>query len=55
MNYQKIIKIIAKTHGTTPFEVDKEIRFAINSAGLQTTPAEFIKAVCLIEKLKTAK
>lgn len=36
MNYQKIIENIATKYETTPFEVDKEIRFAINCAGLQT-------------------
>lgn len=51
MNYQKIIKTIAKAHSTTPFEVDKEIRFAISCAGLQTEPSEFIKTVCFIAKL----
>ncbi|MBQ6381401.1 MAG: hypothetical protein IJJ41_07385 [Clostridia bacterium] len=42
MNYQKLLKKIAKENNTTPQEVDKEMRLAIQAAGYDISPELFI-------------
>ena len=42
MSYKKIIKKVAKEYNTTPKEVDKEIRAAIQAAGYDMEPDLFI-------------
>lgn len=42
MEYEKLLEIIAQEHNTTPKEVDKEIKLAIKSAGLDMPPEMFI-------------
>lgn len=42
MRYEKLLEIIAQENNTTPKEVDKEIREAIKSAGLDMPPELFI-------------
>lgn len=42
MEYEKILKIIALENNTTSEEVDKEIKAAIKSAGLDMPPELFI-------------
>ena len=42
MSYKSIIKQVAKEYGTTPQEVDAEIRKAIKLTGLEITPDTFI-------------
>lgn len=50
MNYKQMLKIIAKTHNTTPEEVDKEMRVAIKTAGYDISPEVFISLAA--EKVK---
>lgn len=50
MSYKEIIKTVAKEYNTTANEVDKEIRLAIKSAGLQMEPERFIETVCTMVK-----
>lgn len=45
-----MLKIIAKTHNTTPEEVDKEMRAAIKTAGYDISPEVFISLAA--EKVK---
>lgn len=45
MKYQDIIKKVAKIYNTTADEVDREIRLAINYAGSDTEPTEFIEMI----------
>ena len=45
MNYKQMLKIIAKTHNTTPEEVDREMRAAIKTAGYDISPEVFISLV----------
>lgn len=55
MSYKEIIKTVAKEYNTTAGEVDKEIRLAIKSAGLQMEPADFIAMVSTIAKIGRCK
>ncbi|MDE5994631.1 MAG: hypothetical protein K2G60_03870 [Oscillospiraceae bacterium] len=55
MSYQKIIKTVARKYNTTVGEVDKEIRLAIKSAGLQMEPEGFIEMVRTIIKIDRCK
>lgn len=50
MRYKEIIQTVAKEYNTTANEVDKEIRLAIKSAGLQMEPADFIAMVSTLVK-----
>lgn len=51
MRYQEIIKTVANVNNTAEDEVDKEIRLAIKSAGLQMEPEEFIETVSIITRI----
>lgn len=42
MSYQKLLEKVAKEHGTTPEEVDSEMRSALQMAGCDIEPAQFI-------------
>lgn len=42
MSYQKLLEKVAKEHGTTPEEVDNEMRSALQMAGCDIEPALFI-------------
>lgn len=55
MNYKEIIESIAKKHNTTAQEVDKEIRMAIKSAGLDTEPEKFIETLGIITEIETLR
>ena len=50
MNYQKLIRKVAKHYGVSQKEVDAEIKKAIQYSGYQMKPEDFIK-MCL-KKLK---
>lgn len=50
MNYKKLIKKVAEHYHTTPAQVDKEIKKAIQLSGYTMSPERFIK-MC-IEKTK---
>lgn len=43
--FEKLLEVVAKEHNTTPDEVEREIKAAINAAGLDLTPQAFI-ALC---------
>ena len=45
MNYEQLLRVIAKKYNTTPDEVEKEIKAAIKATGLDVTPQLFI-AIC---------
>ena len=45
MDYKKILQAVADEYNTTPEEVEKEIKDAIRSAGLNITPQLFIAIV----------
>ena len=45
MDYKKILRSVADEYNTTPEEVEKEIKDAIKSAGLNITPQLFIALV----------
>lgn len=51
MSYKEIIKTVAKEYNTTAEEVDKEIRLAIKSTGLQMEPTDFIAMVSTMVKI----
>ena len=40
MTYKKLLKKVAKEYGTTPEEVDREMREAIKAAGLNSRAAK---------------
>ena len=42
MNYEMMLQIIANEFGTTPQEVETEIKSAISAAGLDISPQLFI-------------
>lgn len=42
MNYNKMLMVIALENNTTPQEVDREIRYAIQAAGYDIPPEVFI-------------
>lgn len=52
MKYQDIIKKVAKKYNTTADEVEREIRLAINCAGSEAEPTEFIEMVSSRVKIK---
>ena len=52
MTYKKLLKKVAKEYGTTPEEVDREMREAIKAAGLNISPQAFI-ALCSTKTKKT--
>ena len=52
MNYRKILQKVAKEYSTSPEEVDKEIRCAIKTAGLNVSPQVFI-SMCASKAKKT--
>ena len=52
MTYKKLLKKVAKEYGTTPEEVDREMREAIKAAGLNISPQAFI-ALCSTKAKKT--
>ena len=45
MDYRKLIQTVADEYNTTPEEVEKEIKDAIRSAGLNITPKLFIALI----------
>ena len=45
MNYKKLLNLVATEHNTTPEEVDREMRNAINAAGYNMEPELFIALV----------
>lgn len=51
MNYKKILDIIAKEHHTTPEDVEKEIRNALQLAGYDVDPSIVVALI----KLKVEK
>ena len=44
--YEKMLKLVAQEHNTTPDEVESEIKEAIKAAGLDVSPEVFI-ALCV--------
>ena len=54
MTYKKLLKKVAKEYGTTPEEVDREMREAIKVAGLNISPQAFI-ALCSAKVKKDYK
>ncbi len=45
MDYKKLLQVVADEYKTTPEDVEKEIRDAIKSAGLDITPQLFIALI----------
>ena len=45
LDYKKILQSVADEYNTTPEDVEKEIKDAIKSAGLNITPQLFIALV----------
>ncbi|MGN1160636.1 MAG: hypothetical protein ACI4SX_00155 [Candidatus Fimenecus sp.] len=42
MNYQKLLERLAREHNTTPDEIEREMRKALQAAGHNIEPAMFI-------------
>ena len=42
MNYQKLLEQLAREHNTTPDEIEREMRKALQAAGYNIKPAMFI-------------
>ena len=45
MNYQEILKYLAKKENIAEKEVEKEMQIAINKTGLNCSAEEFIKTI----------
>ena len=54
MNYKNLLMVIADEYGTTPDEVENEIKGAIKAAGLDITTQLFI-AICTAKVIKDYK
>ena len=52
MEYKRLLQTVADEYKTTPEEVEKEIKEAIRSVGLDITPQLFI-AIC-VAKVKNS-
>lgn len=50
MSYQELLEQVAREHNTTPEEIDREMRTALQLAGYDIEPAMFI--VLAIDKAK---
>lgn len=50
MDFQELLKLTAEEYGTTPSEVEKEMKKAIKAAGLDLSPQIFI-SLC-IDRIK---
>ena len=42
MDYKELLQTLSARHQTSPIEVDREIRDAIQKAGFQMSPEDFI-------------
>lgn len=50
MDFNELLKLTAEEYGTTPVEVEKEMKKAIKAAGLDLSPEMFI-SLC-IDRIK---
>ena len=50
MDFKELLKLTAEEYGTTPSEVEKEMKEAIKAAGLDLSPQIFI-SLC-IDRIK---
>ena len=50
MDFNELLKLTAEEYGTTPSEVEKEMKMAIRAAGLNISPQMFI-SLC-IDRIK---
>ena len=55
MNYQELLQETAKEFGTTPQQVDREMRAAIKAAGYDVSPEVFISLTAAKVKNKIKK
>ena len=55
MNYTQLIKTIALQEGCSPKEIEKEMKKALNTAGITCSPKTFLKQTAFHFKQQTAQ
>lgn len=55
MNYTQLIKTIALQEGCSPKEIEKEMKKALNAAGIPCSPKAFLKQTAFHFKQRTAQ